>query len=189
MTPARSLALGILLPTVAGAACVLGFAPFYAWPVPIAGLALLFLAWTRSGSPLQAALSGYVFGLGYFLAGVSWVFVSLHTFGSMPLVLAALATFLFCAYLALFPALAGWLVVRFAGGPIAARLVLAPAAFVAGEWLRGWLFTGFPWIDVGTSQVPASPLAGFAPIVGAYGVSLAVAGVAAIACALVRSHA
>jgi len=186
---ARSLALGLALPALAGAACVFGFAPFYAWPVPIVALAALFHVWRLSGSPLQAALSGLAFGLGYFLAGVSWVFVSLHQFGSMPVVQAAIATFLFCAYLALFPALAGWLTVRFAGDDRARRLALAPAAMVSFEWVRGWLFTGFPWLNLGTSQAPDSPLAGFAPWVGAYGTSLAVAGAAALLAALVASRA
>src|SRR5205085_2073166 len=67
----RVLAIGLLLPLAAGAACVFGFAPFYAWIVPIATLAALFFAWTRSDSAVQAALSGFAFGLGYFLAGVS----------------------------------------------------------------------------------------------------------------------
>jgi apolipoprotein N-acyltransferase len=186
---ARVLARGLLLPAVAGAACVFGFAPFYAWPVPIIALAVLFAVWVRSASALQAALSGWSFGLGYFLAGVSWVFVSLHYFGAMPAVLAAIATFLFCAFLALCPALAGWLVVRIAGAPPARRLALAPAAFVACEWLRGWIFTGFPWLTTGTSQVPSSPLAGYAPLLGAYGVSLAVAGAAAILVALTQTFA
>jgi apolipoprotein N-acyltransferase len=185
---ARTLAVGLLLPGVAGAACILGFAPFYAWPVPLAALALLFGVWARSRSALQAALSGYAFGLGFFLTGVSWVFVSLHYYGSMPLPLAALATFLFCAFLALFPAAAGWLVARLAQGPVA-RLWLAPAAFVAFEWVRGWIFTGFPWLTVGTSQVPSSPLAGYASVVGAYGTSLVVAGVAAAVAAFAASFA
>ena len=180
--------IGLLLPLAAGAACVFGFAPFYAWPVPIAGLAGLFFVWTRSRSVLQAALSGFAFGLGYFLAGVSWVYVSMHDFGAMPAILAALATFLFCVYLALFPAIAGALVLRFF--PQAkARIVAAAALFVLLEWLRGWLFTGFPWLTIGTSQVPASPLAGYAPYVGAYGTSLAVATAAAFVAALAASHA
>src|ERR1043165_4047464 len=66
----------------------------------------------RIDPPRRAFWSGYAFGLGLFGAGVSWVYVSLHTFGAMPLPLAALATFLFCAFLALFPAAAGWLQAR-----------------------------------------------------------------------------
>lgn len=185
---ARILALGLLAPFAAGAACVLGFAPFYLWPVPIVAIAALFFVWRRSGSPIQAALSGFAFGLGYFLFGVSWVFVSLHQFGAMPAVLAAIATFLFCAYLALFPAMAGWVAVRLARTDLR-RLALSVAALVAFEWLRGWLFTGFPWLTLGTSQVPGSPLAGYAPVLGAYGTSLAVAAAAALAVAVTRTHA
>ena len=185
----RVLARGLLLPAVAGAMSVLGFAPFYAWPVPIASLAALFFVWRGSGSPRQAALSGFAFGLGYFLAGVSWVFVSLHEFGSMPAILAAVATFFFCAYLALFPGIAGWLVPRIAGADPARRLLVSAAAMTALEWLRGWLFTGFPWLTVGTSQAPASPLVGYAPLMGAYGTSLAVACAAALLVALATSRA
>ncbi len=188
-TAARTVALGLALPLAVGAACVLGFAPFYAWPVPIAALAILFATWTRSLTARQAALSGYAFGLGFFLAGVSWVYVSLHYYGSMPLVLAALATFLFCAFLALCPALAGWITVRIGKRSESARLLAAPAAFVLCEWLRGWIFTGFPWLTTGTSQVPGSALAGFAPLAGAYGTSLAVAGAAALVAALLRTYA
>lgn len=187
--PAAVLAWGIGLPAIAGAAAVAGFAPLHAWPVPIAALAVLFLAWSRSGSPLQAAITGFAFGLGLNLAGVSWVFVSLHEFGHMPAALAAVATFLFCAYLALFPAAAGWFARRLPSGRQARVLGLMPAAFVLLEWVRGWLFTGFPWLVAGYSQAPASPLAGFAPVLGAYGVSLAVAMAAAFLAAFAQSPA
>ena len=189
LAAARGLALHLLAPLAAGALCVLGFAPFYAWPVPIASLAALFAAWAASATARQAALSGYAFGLGFFLAGVSWIYVSLHVYGAMPAALAALATFLFCAFISLAPALAGWLTVRLGRGDAAARLAIAPAAFMAGEWLRGSIFTGFPWNTIGTSQVPSSPLAGWMPLVGTYGVSLAVAGSAALVVALARSYA
>jgi apolipoprotein N-acyltransferase len=177
--PATAVLAGcVALPAVAGAAAVLGFAPFYAWPVPIAALAVLFLAWRRCATAGRAAAAGFSFGLGLNLAGVSWVFVSLHEFGHMPAALAALATFLFCAYLALFPAAAGWIVHRLGAG--VGTLLAMPAAFVLMEWVRGWLFTGFPWLTLGYAQVPGSPLAGFAPLLGAYGVSLAAALLAAL---------
>ena len=176
---ARAVAFAIGLPFLAGASCVFAFAPFYAGMALVFPLAVLFYVWRASGSALQAALSGFAFGLGYFLAGVSWVYVSLHQYGSMPVSLAALATLLFCAYLAAFPAAAGALVVRLGGGSVVRRLALSAPLFVALEWLRGWLFTGFPWLDVGTSQTTASAFAGYAPYVGAYGTGLAVAAVAA----------
>ncbi|MGE5616008.1 MAG: apolipoprotein N-acyltransferase [Bacillota bacterium] len=181
------LVRGLGLPLVAGALCVLGFAPFYAWPVSIVALALLFHVLADSGSPLQAALSGFAFGLGCFLTGVSWMYVSLHDYGSMPAVLAALAVFIVCAYLALFPAGAAWVAIRWGGESAGSRLLALTAAFVGFEWLRGWLFTGFPWLTIGTSQIPSSPLAGYAPVVGAYGTSLAVAAVAALCVAFFSS--
>lgn len=110
---------------------------------------------------------GYAFGLGFFSAGVSWIYVSLHDFGGMPLIMAALATFSFCAFLALFHAAAAWLAKKSAH-----LLLAAPLFWVLSEWLRSWIFTGFPWLNVGYSQVPYSPLAGFAPLFGVYGVSL-----------------
>jgi len=189
LSATRIVARGLLLPALAGAACVFAFAPFYAWPAAPLALAVLFHAWARSGSALQAALSGFAFGLGFFLAGVSWVFVSLHYFGAMPVVLAAIATFLFCAFLALFPALAGFAAVRFGGAAAMHRLLAAAPAFVAMEWLRGTIFTGFPWLAIGTSQAPSSPLVGFAPLIGAYGTSLAVALVAAALAAITVSAA
>lgn len=167
-------ALRPLVAAAAGAACVLGFAPFYLWPVPVAAVAVLFFLWARSESPRVAGILGFAFGLGYFLAGVSWVYVSLHDFGGMPAILAALATLIFCAYLALFPALTGWATVRFAGPTSPRRVFFAAAAFPAAEWLRGWLFTGFPWLTLGTSQVPDGPFAAVAQYAGAYGTSFAV---------------
>ena len=173
-----ALAAGLLLPLAAGAMCVAGFAPFYAWPLPVAALAALLFAWTRSGSPLQAFLSGYAFGLGLFLGGVSWVYVSMHVYGAMPAPLAAAATFLFCAYLALFPAGAGWVARRLVADPAVIPWAGA-ASFVAFEWGRGWLFTGFPWLTLGTTQAPSGFLAGWLPVVGGYGTTLAIALVAA----------
>ena len=161
----------LLLSLLLGAVCVLGFAPFYYWPVPIA--ALTGLAWLvqRSATPRRAALIGLAFGLGYFLTGASWVFVSMHRYGGMSVPLASFATLFFCTYLALFPAAAAWIARRAPGEAVRLALVL-PAAWALAEWVRGWMFTGFPWLATGYAHAPAGPLSGFAPIFGAYGVSL-----------------
>ena len=159
-----------------GALTVLGFAPFYWFPVPILAITGLFHLWMHAPSAKRAALDGFTFGLGFFGMGVSWVYVSLHDFGGMPLAAAAAATALFCALLAVFPALAGGLQGRLKAVPAALRLMaLMPALWTLGEWLRGWVMTGFPWLAMGYSQVPASPLSGFAPLLGIYGVSLTTA--------------
>jgi apolipoprotein N-acyltransferase len=157
---------------VLGAFTVSGFAPFALFPVPVLTLAALLLLWQRAGNHGKVAILGFAYGLGFFLCGVSWIYVSLHDFGAMPAPLAALATLLFCAFLALFPALAGYL---YAKVPFAASIKLGiffPAAWTLLEWTRGWLFTGFPWLAFGYSQIPSSPLSGYAPVFGVYGVSL-----------------
>jgi apolipoprotein N-acyltransferase len=126
----------------------------------------------RAASPRAGLLLGFAFGLGHFLAGTSWVYVSMSVFGGLPPALAGLATVLFCAYLALFPALAGVLFVRLRRLNFAADAVSFAALWVLAEWLRGWLFTGFPWLALGYSQSPPSPLSGYAPLLGVYGVTL-----------------
>src|SRR5262245_54914569 len=101
--------------------------------------------------PRRCAWLGYGFGLGLFGAGVSWVYVSLHQFGMMPAPLAAIATAGFCAFLALFPAVAGWLQARVPAPDWARACLLIPAAWTLFEWLLTWIFTGFPWLAIGYS--------------------------------------
>jgi apolipoprotein N-acyltransferase len=161
---------------LSGAATVLGFSPFDLFPLPFVTLGVLFALWRRSDTPRGAALVGFAWGMGCFLAGVSWVYVSLHDVGGMAMPLAAVATLLFCAVLALFPALAGYAYRRFTTADFRDAFLLA-GLWTLAEWLRGWVLTGFPWLVLGYSQTPPSPLAGYAPILGVYGVGLLVAGV------------
>ncbi len=175
-----------LIAFLAGVLTVAGFAPFHAAPLPFFTLALLFWQWAHAATPGHAFKTGWAFGVGFFLAGVSWIYVSLHTFGAMPLPLAAAATLLFCAFLALFPAAAGYAVARSGRAPVVKSMVIAPACWVLAEWVRNWIFTGFPWNSVGYSQIPSSPLAGFAPLFGIYGVSLAVTLIAGCIAAAAR---
>ncbi len=163
-----------------GALAVAGYAPLAFYPLAILALAGLFHLLHAANSRRQGFWLGYCFGLGLYGAGVSWIYISLHDFGGMPMPLAIIATTGFCAFLALFPGLAGWLGAHFS----TYRRWAMPAAWVLGEWILNWIFTGFPWMAVGYSQVPASPLAGLAPLFGVYGVSLAVAVCAALLAAL-----
>jgi apolipoprotein N-acyltransferase len=156
-----------------GAVTVGGFAPFDLFIVPVVTLALLLRLAERARSRSAFGL-GFCYGLGFFLAGVSWVYVSLHDFGAMPAPLAAAVTLLFCAYLALYPALASTAAARVRIAWLR-RCVVFPGAWVLGEWVRGWLFTGFPWLGIGYSQAAESPLAGIAPVLGVHGVGLALA--------------
>lgn len=162
----------LIIAFLLGGITVLGFAPFYFYPVPVITLTLLALLWRKSSSSVQAATAGFAFGMGLFGAGVTWLYVSLHDFGHMEPALAVLALIVLCAYLSLFPALAGWMTALRWFRTSWAWPGMVAALWALMEWLRGTLFTGFPWLAVGYSQAPNSPLAGFAPIAGVYGVSL-----------------
>lgn len=167
----------------AGLLTVPGFAPLSIYPLAVLALAALFVQWQHARGRWMAARLGFTFGFGLFSAGIGWLYVALHDFGGMPLPLAAIAIALFAALLASFPAAVGYaqarLRARFGGREgVAADIVLIlliPALWVLLEWLRGLLLTGFPWLAMGYTQVAASPLAGYAPLLGVYGVSLAVA--------------
>ncbi|HNL20732.1 MAG: apolipoprotein N-acyltransferase [Betaproteobacteria bacterium] len=155
-----------------GVAC---FEPFGLFWLAPGVLALLFLLWSGAATPGRAAADGFAFGLAFFLGGVSWIYVSLSVFGGMPIWLAAPATLLFCAAMGLYPALCGWAYRRWRpAGAIGQALAFA-ALIALTDWLRGWLGTGFPWLAWGYSQVPPSPLAGYAALLGVYGLSFLLA--------------
>jgi apolipoprotein N-acyltransferase len=163
---------------VAGALLPLAFAPFGYYPLAVLSPAILFYLWLEEGTPRQAAWRGFSFGLGQFGVGVSWVYVAIHDFGDSPPIVAVLLTLMFVSLLASIPALVGYVATRLRMGRDidGARLLLLwlPAWWTLGEWLRGWLFTGFPWLNLGYSMIDA-PLRGYAALLGVYGLSLAVA--------------
>lgn len=168
----QSIRLKLIVSYILGALTVLGFAPFYYFPIPVITLAILLRLWYKSTSSLQATSLGFSFGLGLFSAGVTWVYVSLHDFGGMPVPVALFTLLLLCTYLSLFPAVAGLILAKLRIVSPVIWALAAAALWMLVEWLRGTLLTGFPWLAVGYTQVPFSPLAGYAPIVGVYGVSL-----------------
>ena len=172
---------GDLVAAAAGALLPLAFAPYHIFPVAVLSPALLFASLLRL-TPARGLWRGWLFGLGMFGVGVSWIFVSIHRFGAASVPLATLLTMLFVCVMALYPALFGYLALRILNGPWcgaktapALELLLAlPALWVLVEWWRGWFLSGFPWLNLGVSQL-AAPLAGLAPVLGEYGVSWAVA--------------
>ena len=168
-----------LLAVGCGACAVLGFAPFDLFPVPVLALAWLFRQW-QAVPPRAAAWLGFGWGAGFFLTGVSWVFVSLHDVGGMAAPLAFAATLAFCLYLALFPAMVGYLFSRLASVDFSRNVLLLAGLWLVTEWLRGWLFSGFPWLALGYAQTPPSPLAGYAAVAGGLGITGLVALIAAL---------
>ncbi|MDR1661320.1 MAG: apolipoprotein N-acyltransferase [Azoarcus sp.] len=169
-----------LFATIAGALAVAAFAPLEAFPLAFVSLAWLAALLERAQSARAGFGIGFAWGLGAFGAGVSWLYVALERYGGMPPLLAAFAIFLFCAYLSLYPALAGAFYARWRAGGVLQRALLFAAAWLLTEWLRGVLFTGFPWLSIAYTQTPPSPLAGYFALIGVYGVGALVAFVAGL---------
>jgi apolipoprotein N-acyltransferase len=155
---------------IAGALTTLAFAPFdLSWLVFFT-LAPVFYFWSRLTTK-QAAISGWLYGLGLQCTGVSWIYHSLHTHGSAPAFFAVLLIFLLCSYLSIYTALAAYTVNRFLPDkPVLRLLLFYPASWVLFEWLQGYVMTGFAWMQLGYTQIDY-PLSGFAPIFGSHAVS------------------
>jgi len=162
------------LALIAGALTELAFAPFGLWPIQIATLAFLFWLVLRETSFRRIMLIGWVYGFGWATCGVYWLYISMHHFGGMPSILAAVAVGLMGLTLGIFAALAVvagvWLQQRWHASRTVMLLLILPATYALTEWLRGWVFTGLPWTSAGYVH-GTSPLAGFAPIVGVYGLT------------------
>ncbi len=170
-------ALPMLAALSLGAVAALAFAPT-SWSIAsIGSLAGLWLLWNRQSAG-QAAASGFAYGFGLFSVGTYWLFTAVHGVGKVPIPVALLLMGGLVAIMAAYYALVGWCYARFARRhlPIDCVCVL-PASWVLMEWLRGWFLSGFPWLAFGYSQID-TPLAGFAPVLGVYGVSFAAALVA-----------
>lgn len=159
-----------LLALFAGILLVTAFAPF-SWRInAIISPALLLYCWLNVPAK-RAFRRGFLYGIGLFGFGVSWVFVSIHVYGDTAIPLAALITGLFILVLALFPAYQGYLLNRLFKQDKLSKILLAfPASWVLFEWLRSWLFTGFPWLLLSYSQTD-SHLHPLAALIGVYGVS------------------
>jgi len=181
IAPGLSLFLGALL--------ALAFAPFFLWPLAILIPAILFwlnrnessrrrlftngaiLFWLNRNESSRRRLftNGWLFGVGYFGCGVYWIYNSLHDFGMAPPLVAGAITALMVVYLALAPGLIllCWRLAQSYLGK--AAIWVLPLLWFGLEWLKGWFGTGMPWLSLGYSQTP-SPLAGFAPLIGVYGI-------------------
>ena len=163
----------ILQAFIAGAILPLAFAPHNYWPLAFLGIALLLHKWLHANTR-SAFVLGWVFGLGFFGIGISWVFVSIHDYGYTDVPLAAFITAMFIAFLSIIPAIHGAFISYFYKSHSKIRLLIViPFSWVLFEWLRSWLFTGFPWLYLGYTQLNTQ-LAGFAPIIGVYGISFLV---------------
>ena len=167
--------LGSWLALTGGAMLPLAFAPFYGYPLAVVSLILLFVSW-RDVKPRQAFWRGWLFGLGMFGVGVSWIYVAIHEFGQASWPLAGGLTLGFVAFLALMPATLGCLLKWINDKRLSGLdyVLLLPVGWVGFEIFKSWFLSGFPWLEIGTAQIDG-PLAGVIPILGVYGASWLVA--------------
>ena len=140
----------LLVAAVLGATCSLGLPPYDQWwvlfvAVPIALHGLSRLSGER---PWRIILAGWSFGFGYFIASLHWIANAFYVDAANDLWMMPFALGGLSAFLALFWALATWMAAMLArrGHPLWFGV---PVAFAAVEWLRGHVFTGFPWAVFG----------------------------------------
>lgn len=164
--------LHYLVTLILGALLTLAYAPFSLWFITPILLAGFMYALLKAESPFK---TGFVFGMGWFGTGISWVHVSIAEFGGLPLVGSLGLMVILCAYLALFPATFAWVLKRFVHQP--SWLFAAPLIWFVIENIRSWLLTGFPWLSVGYSQIDG-PLSGWIPVIGETGLSVLLLGIA-----------
>lgn len=165
----------MLLAFAAGAASATGFAPLGLWPLTLATVALL-IAMLLGAARLRTAFGlGWWFGLGHFLIGLNWIATAFTFQSQMPAWLGWIAVLLLALFFALYPAVAGAVAWRFGRAKPAGFVFLFAAAWIAAEWLRATLLTGFAWnplAAIATASIDSeSMISASTRIVGTYGLS------------------
>ena len=162
--------------------------PAFGW---VALTPLLVAAWDagRQHRLRRAFLLGWIAGLAYFAGALYWLVRVMTTYGGIGTPVAILVVILLIAYLSLFPAIAAWVVALGCRALGARALLIAPAAWVTGELGRTYIWSGFPWVLLGYSQLHVLPIAQSASLFGVYGLSMLLALVSgAVAYALVAGR-
>ncbi|MCG8317182.1 MAG: apolipoprotein N-acyltransferase [Pseudomonadales bacterium] len=161
---------GNLLTLIAGCIFPLGFAPIHWWPLTVLSVAL-FIPLLEGQTAARAALRSWLYGFGFYAVGVSWVYISINTYGYTPQWLSIILTGLFAAGLALFFALFGWSYQKLKLESL--YWLSFPCWWIIFEWVKAWFLSGFPWLYVGNAFID-TPMRGLAPVTGVLGISWAV---------------
>ena len=166
----RALGVGL----IAGALAALAMPPLFWLPLAVVGLVVFVGLWDSAPTARSAGLRAWAWGIGHFAVGSYWM---VEAFFVPPADFAPLgppAVIGLAFVLGIFPAIAGWVTKTLAlrwpylGGRYR-RIVLLAVAWTATEWLRGHIFTGYPWNPLGHVWAFATPLLQSAALVGVYG--------------------
>jgi apolipoprotein N-acyltransferase len=160
----------VLYAFVVGAVSALAFEPVGWWPLLLVAFTVLCELISRSRSLWRGLLVGWAFGVGQFVVGLNWIATAFTFQAAMPAWLGWVAVVLLSLYLAIYPALATGLAWRFGRHNRLALLLVLAGAWTVTEWLRGTMFTGFPWNPAAAVLVP-TPLIAISPLIGTYALS------------------
>ena len=169
----RTPLVGHTLALVSGALMPLSFAPFDLWPIGILSL-VIFLLCIHGERRAHIVIRFYLYYLGMFALGVNWIFVSINVYGGASTEFAVFLVSLIVIAWSATGLVHGYLYSRFVAQLPLGLLLGFPILWMLSELFRTWFMTGFPWLLLGYGHL-ASPLAGYAPLLGVYGLSLAVA--------------
>jgi apolipoprotein N-acyltransferase len=161
----------LLLALVLGALAACGFQPWGLWPLTLAAFAGLL--WLLSEAPhLRSAFArGWWFGVGHFSLGLNWIATAFTFQAAMPAWLGWIAVVLLSLYLAVYPAAAAGIAWKYGRRQPLALVLWFAAAWIATEWLRATMFTGFAWNPAGVALLDAGGVAALSRFVGTYGLS------------------
>lgn len=170
--------IALLIALISGALITLSFAPFNIWPIAIISL-IAFALLLKEQSFKTILWRSFAFGIGFYGAGIHWIYVSIHNFGGASPVLAGFLVFIFACFMAAVFTAPFYIVARWFNRQALGLIIALPACWLLGEWIRTWLLTGFPWLFLGYAHLN-TPLAGWAPITGVMGISFILVFTAAV---------
>jgi apolipoprotein N-acyltransferase len=162
--------LYVLYALLAGLGSAFAFEPAGLWPLLPVAIALLCELICRSKSLWHALLTGWAFGVGQFALGLNWIATAFTFQSNMPAWLGWVAVVLLSLYLAVYPALATGLAWRFGRQDRVVLVTVLGGTWAITEWLRGTMFTGFPWNPAAAAFAP-TPLITVTALIGTYGLS------------------